>query len=222
MPFTNEEFLNVFEVYNNSVFPIQILFNVLALTCVLLILKSSRLSNKIINGTLSILLLWTGLVYHIMFFAKINGAAYLFGILFILQACIFFYIGVIKDNFRYNVRKDWIGVTGWILIAYALIIYPILGYSFGHGYPQQPTFGLPCPTTIFTFGILLFTSEKIKWQYIVLLLLWSFLGVSAAIKMRILEDIGLVIAGILSFSIIVFYDRRLVNHNKHKSAQSII
>lgn len=209
MPFTTEEFLNVFEMYNTSVFPFQLLFPLLAVLSVWLLFLNISFSSRIINGVLAFLMLWTGLVYHIIFFTTINKAAYLFGALFIVQAFIFLYNGVINQQLQYKIRKDWVGIIGSVLIIYALIIYPILGYILGHGYPKQPTFGLPCPTTIFTLGILLFTVNKIKWYNIIILLLWSLLGFSAAVSLGIIEDTGLMIAGVLGFTILIVYHRKI-------------
>ena len=46
--------------------------------------------------------------------------------------------------------------VAWLLILFALILYLGLGIVFGHRYPAVPVFGVaPCPTTIFTVGILL-------------------------------------------------------------------
>ena len=88
-------------------------------------------------------------------------------------------------------------------MLYALIIYPILGYLFGHKYPYSPTFGLPCPTTIFTFGILLFVNKKIPVLVLIIPLLWSIIGFGAALNLSIYEDYGLLIAGILGFILLV-------------------
>jgi hypothetical protein len=217
MPFTIEDFLNVFENYNTTVFPAQIIFNLLAVLCIIYLIKKSWLTSYIINGILSLLWLWTGIVYHILFFSAINKAAYIFGALFIAQSVIFLYTGIIQHKLEYQIRNDFAGMLGWIFIIYSLLIYPILGYIFGHGYPKQPTFGLPCPTTIFTFGILLFASGRIKWYYIFLPLVWSLIGSSAAIKLGILEDTGLFISGTVGFSLLIFFEgmRKHYSHEGH-------
>lgn len=52
--------------------------------------------------------------------------------------------------------------TGWALLAYASIVYPLLGQLLGHGYPAMPMFGItPCPVTIFTFALCLLTTEPV-------------------------------------------------------------
>ena len=41
-------------------------------------------------------------------------------------------------------------------MIFAVLIYPARTYLMGHRYPAFPTFGLPCPTTLFTIGLLVF------------------------------------------------------------------
>ncbi len=89
---------------------------------------------------------------------------------------------------------------------YALIIYPMLSYFNGHIFPASPTFGLPCPTTIFTFGILLWTSQRVPIFLLIIPFLWSLVGGSAAFLLGILEDTGLPIAGMLAVFLLVRRD----------------
>lgn len=209
MPFTKKQFLEVFKEYNLAVFPIQAIFVIAVLLCLWFLFKNYKSSSKIINTVLSFLWLWIGVVYHFIFFSPINKAAYFFSILFITQAIIFFYNGVIKDVLVYKIRKDSIGLIGWLFIIYALLIYPILGIIAGHGYPYQPTFGLPCPTTIFSFGILLFTNNKLKWPLVAIPFVWSLIGFTAALKFGIYEDVGLLISGIVVMLIFLLKKEKL-------------
>ena len=202
LPFTTEEFLEVFKIYNLTVWPTQILLVILALLMIFVLLKKNKLSDKIISIGLTLFWLWMGIVYHYLFFTKINGAAYVFGLLFVFQAVLFFYYGLIKRNLEFNFRNNFIGVISIILFLYALIFYPLLGYQFGHLYPRTPTFGLPCPTTIFTFGMIILLENR-KNIIFIIPIVWSLVGFTAAIKLGIYQDIGLLIAGLLS-AIILF------------------
>ncbi len=88
------------------------------------------------------------------------------------------------------------GILGGLFILYGLIIYPTLGYFLGHVYPTSPTFGAPCPTTIFTFGLLLWTDRVFPRYVIGIPLLWSLIGFMAALSFTISEDYGLLITGL--------------------------
>ena len=152
MPFTIEQFMDVFKNYNLSVWPMQIILYLFALVSIILSIKSIKASNRIISILLAFFWLWMGIVYHILNFASINKAAYLFGLLFIIQAFLFLVSGVFKTNLSFKYQSDIYGVFGSIFIAYALVIYPVLGYLFGHIYPSAPIFGVPCPTVTYLKG----------------------------------------------------------------------
>ncbi|HWI90242.1 MAG TPA: DUF6064 family protein [Flavisolibacter sp.] len=204
LPFTVEQFLQVFKNYNNAIFPMQIVFYLLALTIIFLSIKKSKGTDKIINSIIAFFWLWMGIIYHMIFFTTINKAAYLFGGFFIIQAMLFFYYGVIKQRLSYSFTQNIFGILGLLLIIFALVVYPLLGYVYGHMYPLAPTFGAPCPTTIFTFGVFLLSETKLVKIVLIIPFLWSLLGFSAATNLGIKEDTALLIAGFLTTAILLF------------------
>jgi hypothetical protein len=203
MPFTVEEFLGVFRDYNNSVYPFQFILFLSAIYVIYLAVSKKNYGSKVITWILVFYWLWIGVVYQIMFFTAINPAAYVFGIIFILQALLFIKAGIMDKKLEFRFKRGLNEYMGVLIILYALIIYPLLGMFFGHTYPENPTFGLPCPTTIFTFGILLWTTKKIPAYIIGIPLIWSIVGFSAAINLGIKEDTGLLITGVLAAALII-------------------
>jgi len=203
LPFTVEEFFYVFERYNLSLWPFQFVLYVLALAILFCIFWSSPRTDKVVFFILAFLWFWMGVVYHIIYFSSINRAAYLFGVLFIIQGLIFLYSGVVRKAIALHPRFDRFSIIGAILIIYAMIGYPILGHILGHIYPQAPTFGVPCPTTIFTFGVLLFSSKRVSWHMLLIPFLWSIVGFFAAVSLYVKEDFVLAIAGFISTFVLV-------------------
>jgi len=208
LPFSLTGFLNVFKDYNQTIFPLQIVFYLIAFLSAYLLLTGNKNLNKIISIVLSFLWLWMGIVYHIIFFSTINEAAYIFGSFFIIQGIMFAGCGLIRKKISFEYRKNTYNYVGLIFLLYALIIYPVLGTMLGHFYPYSPTFGLPCPTTIFTFGILLFTNEKMPVHLLIIPLLWSIIGFTAALNLTMYEDIGLLIAGVVAFILLMMSNRK--------------
>ena len=90
LPFTSEDFLNVFKTYNEAIFPMQLIFFIVALFIVLMLFRETIVKDKLISYSLSFFWLWMGIVYQIIYFSEINKAAYVFGVLFIVQGIIFF------------------------------------------------------------------------------------------------------------------------------------
>ena len=208
-PFTLEQFLEVFKTYNEAVFPTQILFYLISGMAIYLALKPNSITDKTISFILAALWLWMGIVYHIVFFTSINKAAYLFGGLFVIQGILFLIFGVFQNQFSFQFRNDTYGILGASLIIFALIIYPVLGYFLGHVYPSSPTFGLPCPTTIFTFGFLLLNQKKCPIWILVIPFVWSIIGSMAAFQFGILEDAGLIVASVITVSLLIHRSKLL-------------
>lgn len=208
VPFTVQQFLQVFKEYNLAVWPMQIVFYVLSIAIVYLAMRQSKKLDAIINVILAFLWIWMGIIYHFGFFSTINKAAWFFGSFCVLQGFIFLYYGVLKSKLTFAYNRDVFGISCLIMIVYALVIYPVIGYFAGHAYPYAPTLGLPCPTTIFTLGMLLLASCRVPVCVMVIPLLWSVVGTSAAFNFGIREDAGLLISGIMAAALIVYRNRK--------------
>jgi Family of unknown function (DUF6064) len=208
-PFTLEQFLEVFKNYNEGVFPMQILFYLMGIIAIYLALKPNAYSDKIISSILAFFWLWMGVVYHLIYFTEFNKLAYLFGGFFIVQSILFVVLGAFQSKFSFQFHADKFGKTGMSLILFALIIYPILGYFLGHIYPSSPTFGLPCPTTIFTFGILLINKKKCPILILIIPFVWSIIGFMAAFQFGILEDTGLIVASLMTTFLLIYQNKIL-------------
>lgn len=205
LPFSKESFLQLFATYNTTIWPTQIMLNLLAIGILYLVFRNIKNSERLIPALLSLLWLFTGAVYHILFFATINPAAYGFGALFLIQGIIFAWIAY-AGKVRFGYSNDPRGIAGAVVVLYALILYPALGYLMGHAYPSSPTFGAPCPTTIFTFGILIWIKGLPKYA-LVIPILWAIVGLSAALSLGMLEDLALPVSAALALFVVVMEGR---------------
>lgn len=206
-PFTVEQFFEVFHNYNHAVYPMQIIFYLIGIIAVYLTVNPTTYSDKIISSVLAFLWFWMGIVYHLVYFTAINNAAYVFGALFILQGILFFILGVLQSklSFRFHSDHKW---PATILVLFALIVYPVLGYVLGHRYPSSPTFGLPCPTTIFTFGLFLLTHKNYPLAILIIPFIWSIIGFSAAFTFGMVEDTGLIISGLITLGFLLSRNKK--------------
>jgi hypothetical protein len=203
VPFTQEQFLDIFKSYNLAIWPFQIFLVLSALIAIFLAVYRIKYSGILISATLSFYWFWMGVVYHFTFFSEINTLAFVFAGLFLFQGFIFFFYGIARESLNFKFIFNVKGLTAIILFLYALIFYPLLGYALGHYYPSTPTFGLPCPTTIFTFGLLLLLDEKVNKVLFIIPVLWALIGFTAALKLGILQDIGLLVSAILTIVVLI-------------------
>lgn len=195
LPFTLEQFLQVFAAWNTAIWPLQILATLLGVMAIVLLLRPGPTAARFICGILSLFWAVMAIGYHWMFFTAINPAAWLFGTLFLLQAVLFLVEGVVRGRLQYAFTADTRGLIGALLIGYGLVIYPLIGLLLTHPWPETPLFGVaPCPTTIFTLGLLVLARHPAAWLLAVIPLLWSAIGGSAAFQLGVPQDYGLPLA----------------------------
>ena len=197
LPFSADQFFGVFHDYNETVWPVQVILLGIAIVIPTLVILRYKWSDTIAGIILTALWLWMGIVYHLLYFVNINPAAKIFGVFFIAQGLIFCYTMVLNRKIHLVFQPGLRTGIGSFFILFALLIYPLLGAMFGHVYPDSPTFGLPCPTTIFTFGVLLWSEKRIPIYIILIPLLWSVIGFTASFTMGIWEDTGLLVSGLI-------------------------
>ena len=197
LPFTIEQFYGVFREYNTSVWPAQILLVALAVVAVALVVVPRRWSGAGISSILAFLWAWLGLAFHLAFFTGINPGAYVFAGVSLAGAVIFLWQGVLRRKLEFRVVRGFRTAVGLVLIVFALIVYPVWSHYAGHLYPAIPSFGLPCPTTIFTVGMLAFLVAPYPRSPFVVPVLWCLVGVQAAFLLGVPQDLGLGVAGIV-------------------------
>ena len=204
LPFTVEQFFGLFRAYNMAIWPAQIPLLLLAVLAILFIALQRPWSGVAVSAILAALWIWIGAAYHWAFFARINPVAYGFGALSILGGLVFAWHGVIRRRLEFRFAKNLRAGIGAALLAFALLIYPIWATLAGHGYPELPTFGLPCPTTIFTIGVLALASGSSLRAVLTVPFLWSLVGSQAAFLLDVKPDLGLLVAGVVSLGLFVW------------------
>ena len=196
LPFTHKAFLEVFRAYNEAIWPAQIVAYGLGAIAVVLMLRPRPSSGRVILGILAAMWLWTGIAYHMVYFSAINPAGYLFGGVFVLQGALLTWFAFF-GRASFGLRGGFAGGLGVGMIAYALLLYPVIGALAGQSYPAIPVFGVaPCPLVIFTFGLLLLT-DRARLVLLVIPALWSLVGGSAAFLLHVPQDWLLLASGLL-------------------------
>jgi Family of unknown function (DUF6064) len=198
LPFTTDEFFAVFARYNQAVWPAPIALVVLASIAVGASLSHRSTIERIPAGVLGVLWVWMALAYHWAFFARINPAAKIFGGAFMLEGLLFWWYGVARNAVRFELTRGLRGTVAICMLLYALVAYPLLGLAAGHRYPAVPTFGAPCPTTIFTLGLMAIMRSPAVKAVFVIPVLWSVIGAFAAFRLNVPQDLGLLAAGALA------------------------
>ncbi|MGB2956116.1 MAG: DUF6064 family protein [Anaerolineales bacterium] len=194
-----------FSKYNQAIWPIQIAAYALAAFVILLAVKRVKYSDNIILFILSFYWLWAGIVCLFGFLAPDFPIFYMLGVMAVFQGILFLYFGFKSENklLSFSFKADIYGMTGAIYIIYALIIYPIIGYLTGHPLHNYPVFGVaPCPVCIFTLGLLIIARRRFPLILLIVPLIESLLGIIPTL-LGLYADIGLIIAGLVGFYLIM-------------------
>jgi hypothetical protein len=85
LPFTPAQFLTVFTEYNLAIWPSQIVAYLLGGMAVLLLFWQTAGPRRLIAVVLSAMWIWTGVLYHGVWFSQVNKSAYLFATLFVIE-----------------------------------------------------------------------------------------------------------------------------------------
>ncbi len=196
IPFTTAQFFEVIEKYNIAVFPVQFVFILLGIISLILLHSKRKTENSFTGGFLGILWIWTGIVYHLLYFTAINKAAYVFGGLFIVQGLFFLAETFFRKKLDFEFKGKLMDLIAYFFILFGLIIYSVLIYFLEGSVELTITLGLPCPTTIFTFGLLMLSRINLSKYLLIIPALWTVVGTSAAINFGVYPDYIMALAAL--------------------------
>lgn len=201
LPFTREQFFAVFAGYNEAVWPAQIALLAVALGAVVAVVRFPA-RGALAGAALAVLWGWMAVVYHAISFTRISPVGWAFAAIFLAGSALFAR-ATLNGSLVFDSPRGLDGAVGVAFVAYALLGYTMVGELAGHHYPAAPTFGVPCPTTIFTLGLLLLARRPRPRVVFVIPLLWSAIGSTAAFRLGVREDFGLLAAGVATMALLL-------------------
>jgi hypothetical protein len=203
LPFTSEQFYLVFRDYNEAIWPAQWLLLGLAVIATALALRRSPWSGVGVSAILASFWGWIAIGYHLAFFSVINPAAYGFAAVSMAAAVVLVWQGVYRRRLQFRWSGGARSYAGTALVVFAVAVYPAWLSWTGHRYPATATFGLPCPTTVFTIGLLAFAVPPYPRSPLVVPVLWCLVGAQAAFLLDVTADLVLVVAAVVGVGLMV-------------------
>lgn len=206
LPFTQTQFLEVFAAYNEAVWPLQIVLNAVAIAMLIVAIRAPEKAGRLVciglpcsgRGSRSAITCpSSGRSIQRLFFAGISLAA----------AGTFLWLGVFRSSLQFHCPHGRPEDHRPCRNLVRAVGYPIIGKATGHSYPATPTFGLPCPTTIFTFCILLMGARPLPRWVLAAPMAWAAIGVAAAFSLGVSQDFALVVMLMLGSYMLVFNQR---------------
>lgn len=197
--FSSEAYYALFAEYNRAIWPAQIVALLLGLAALVVTGRPFWLSDRLITSILVVFWTWSGLVYHWSFFAGINFVAPVLAVLFVVQALLLIWTGIVRGRVAFRFSGDLYGWVGMTFAIYGLAIHAVTSYLAGHLWPALPAFGVtPSPTLLFTLGLLLMAESRVPWHLMILPIVLCLVGAIGAWFLDIREDLPLAVLCIVA------------------------
>ncbi|MEX0921754.1 MAG: DUF6064 family protein [Rhodovibrionaceae bacterium] len=209
LPYTPEVLYSFLAQYNAALWPWQALAAALALTAVVLALRGGAAGGRAISALLAAGWLWCGAVFHLQHFETINIFAQYFAPVFLLQALLLLWTGVLRGHLVFNLRPDILGGFAVVLILTAFILTPLLGWFGGYNIDGAAVVGLtPAPTLLFTLALLLIAEGRTPLHLLFLPLVAVGIGAAEAWLLRLPWEALPPLLGLLGLAAILAKNRR--------------
>jgi hypothetical protein len=203
--FSLHSYYRLFELYNAAIWPAQVIAVALGLgigSGLHLPHRGSGLHKwrgRIIAALLAACWLWVAIVFHAHRYATLTCTARCFAWGFGLEAALLLWIGVIRGRLTFERRP-----AGLAIFLFALVVQPLIGPLLGRSWRQVEIFGVaPDPTAIATLGVLLLATGRVRWELMVLPLLWCAISGATLLSMNAPDAWIPLAATVLSLSVAV-------------------
>jgi hypothetical protein len=173
LPFTPGQFFDVLGAYNRTLWPAAVALWLVSAWAVVQLWRAPR--SRSLAALLAVHWGWSAIAYHALFFTRINPMAWAFAAMFLVQGALLTWHGVMRAQLQFRFERSARGACAVSLTAYAMA-YPLLALVGPHDWPRVPAFGVPCPTTLLTMGMLCALPPRPPWSLITIPIVWAPMG----------------------------------------------
>lgn len=100
IPFTVEQFFNVFAQYNTAIGPAQVIVYLLAAAAVTMVFMNKPFAGRLMSATLGVFWVWMGALFSVL--------------------------GVARSSMSFSFVRTPVSAVGLLFVLYAIAIYPIV------------------------------------------------------------------------------------------------
>ena len=144
LPFTRDQFFDVFAAYNASLWPFALALWLLTVGAVAMLARDRPGAARIFSLLLAIQWAWAALAYHAAFFSAINPAAWFFAALFLIEAGLLAWMGALRNTLHLSRARSPRHYLSWALVGYALL-YPGIVWAPPPNAPLNGASGVTSP-----------------------------------------------------------------------------
>ena len=175
--FSPRTYFRMFELYHMQTWPIHLVVLATLLAIAVLLRREEEWRDRAIAGLLAVWWVWVAIAFHFQRYATINWSARYFAALFVIQALLLVWSGVVRGRLRFRLSREPAVYMAVGLFVFALLLEPVAGRIAGRAWRQVEMFGLtPDPTAIATLALLALSTARPHRGLIVIPALWCAIG----------------------------------------------
>ena len=199
LPYTAEVWFALFDEYNRAIRPLQGVSLFLTASILMLALRSRENRSRIIVAILAAGWVWTGSVFHLVYFSEINFAAPVYGAVFILQGVLLFWSGVYRNRISIRFQRKPASYAGAAIFFLSAVILPVTDWHQGLSWTDA-RFALLAPgaTAGLTLGLLMMVDRRPPLWVGAIPVLWITVAGAHAAVLGVYQDIALTAAGLVA------------------------
>jgi len=199
LPYTAEVWFALFDEYNRAIRPLQGVSLFLTASILMLALRSRENRSRIIVAILAAGWVWTGSVFHLVYFSEINFAAPVYGAVFILQGVLLFWSGVYRNRISIRFQRKPTSYAGAAIFILSAVILPVIDWHHGLSWTDA-RFALLAPgaTAGLTLGLLMMVDRRPPLWVGAIPVLWTTVAGAHAAVLGVYQDIALTAAGLVA------------------------
>lgn len=181
--FSPRTYYRMLERHNEALWPAQLITLGLGLGMLAMLRRPAPRQGRILFGILAALWLFVAWAFLWQRYATINWAAVYVVPLFVLEAALLVWVGVIPTGVAFRLRRDARGGLGIALFIVSLY-YPLIAPLAGRPWQQAEVFGItPDPTAVGTLGLLLLAEGRLRWELMPVPILWGLISAATLLAM---------------------------------------
>jgi len=201
--FSPRTWYRLIELYNRDLWPAQLLWVGLGLAVLLQLRREGERGARLIWAGVAVAWISVGFGFHWRRYSEINWAATWFALAFAVQSGGLLWSGVYRRRLRFGDVRSARGRAGLGLLAFAIVLMPIIDPVLGRGWIHSAVFGvMPDPTAVATLGLLLVT-ERPGWLLAPIPLLWCLVSGATLLALGSPEAWIPPLAGLLAVVLLV-------------------
>lgn len=186
--FSPRAYYRLLERHNEAVWPAQLLTSGLGLAIYGLLRRPTPWLGRVVSALLAVLWAWVAWAFLWERYATINWAAVYLVPLFVVEAGLLAWIGVVRGRLTFPLQRDPAGRLGIVLFILSLCGYPAIAPITGRPWHQAEVFGIaPDPTVIGTLGLLLLAGGHPRWGLLAVPVLWCLVSGATLWAMQSVE-----------------------------------